>query len=317
MTIIAEPGSSDTAGVARDRVEGDDASPFEPLGIEARYPPPRATIDPDATKGWFRRVAPVLAAHKALLGVSLAIALVAMLANVAVPAVTSQAINEALVDRTAPLERYVWVLVGLALLRAVCAFIYRYGLYRVAYQLETDLRSILYRHLTRLSFSFYDQVQSGQIISRANADIRSMQMFLGFAPLISLSILSFVAALAFMLSVHVPLTLAAVAPLPGVYLIGVKLRERIFPLSWISQARQAELATIVDENVNGVRVVKSFAAEQQQLRALARAAKRLQWANVVTVDTRSRYAPIMENLPRLGQVIVLGYGGWLVIDGSL
>jgi ATP-binding cassette subfamily B protein len=317
MTIIAEPGSSDTAGVARDGVEGDDASPFEPLGIEVRYPPPRATIDPDATKGWFRRVAPVLAAHKALLGVSLAIALVAMLANVAVPAVTSQAINEALVDRTAPLERYVWVLVGLALLRAVCAFIYRYGLYRVAYQLETDLRSILYRHLTRLSFSFYDQVQSGQIISRANADIRSMQMFLGFAPLISLSILSFVAALAFMLSVHVPLTLAAVAPLPGVYLIGVKLRERIFPLSWISQARQAELATIVDENVNGVRVVKSFAAEQQQLRALARAAKRLQWANVVTVDTRSRYAPIMENLPRLGQVIVLGYGGWLVIDGSL
>jgi len=57
----------------------------------------------------------------------------------------------------------------------------------MAYHIETDLRSVVYRHLTRLSFSFYDRIQSGQVISRANSDIRSVQMFLAFAPLIMIS----------------------------------------------------------------------------------------------------------------------------------
>jgi ATP-binding cassette subfamily B protein len=105
--------------------------------------------------------------------------------------------------------------------------------------------------------------------------------------------------------------------MPGVYLLGVALRNRVFPLSWISQARLAELATVVDENINGVRVVKSFAAERRQLNELARTARRVRWAQTVTVDTRARYAPLMENLPRLGQVAVLGFGGWQVINGSL
>ena len=296
---------------------GETATAFEPVAIDARYPPPRATVAPDADLGWLRRLAPVVGARKVLLSVSLVLAVVAMLAQVAVPAVVSRAIDEGLVDRTSDLAPFLWLLGGLALVRAVCAAGYRYGLFSLAYHIETDLRSIIYRHLTTLSFSFFDRVQSGQLISRANADIRSVQMFLAFAPLITLTGLSFVLALAFMLSVSIPLTLVAVLPLPAVYLLGRPLRERIFPLSWISQARQAELATIVDENVNGVRVVKSFAAEQRQIEQLAGTARRLQWANVATIEARARFAPLMENLPRIGQALVLGYGGWLVIDGQI
>ena len=292
-------------------------STFEPLAEVPRYPPPRAGIDPDPDKGWLRRVAPVVGARRGLLIGSMALALVALLAQLAVPAVTARAIDEALVARSTGLAPFVWIILALGVTRGLCAYGYRFGLYKLAYHIETDLRSNLYRHLTRLSFSFYDRVQSGQIISRANADIRSVQMFLAFAPLISLSLLSFVLALGIMLSIDVPLTLLAVLPLPAVYVLGVALRNRIFPLSWISQARQAELATIVDENVNGVRVVRSFAAEQRQIDELARTATRLRWSNVATVDARARWAPFMENLPRLGQVIVLGYGGWLVIEGQL
>ena len=79
----------------------------------------------------------------------------------------------------------------------------------------------------------------------------------------------------------------------------------------------ADIATIVDENVNGVRVVKSFAAEQSQVDELAGAAQRLQWASVRTAMTRARYAPLMENLPRLGLAAVLLYGGWLAIEGEI
>ncbi len=91
----------------------------------------------------------------------------------------------------------------------------------------------------------------------------------------------------------------------------------MFPLSWVIAARQADVATIVDENVNGVRVVKSFAAEERQIASLAGAAERLRWANVSQADARAKYAPFMENLPRLGLAAVLLYGGWLAIDGQV
>ena len=111
--------------------------------------------------------------------------------------------------------------------------------------------------------------------------------------------------------------MVAVAALPGVYIVGAKLRNLVFPLSWVIAARLADVATIVDENVNGVRVVKSFAAEERQITGLARAAERLRWANVSQADARASYAPLMENLPRLGLAAVLVYGGWLAIDGQI
>jgi ATP-binding cassette subfamily B protein len=290
---------------------------WEPLGVTARYPEPTATIDPDRDKGWIRRVMPLVLTHRTLLAASIVGAVISVIAMVAVPLVTSRAIDRALIDRDDPLLPYVLALVTLGVLRGVLAYGYRYGLYSMAYRIETDLRALIYRHLTTLSFSFYDRVQSGQLISRANSDIRSLQMFLAFAPLISVSILSFFLALGIMLSISVPLTVASVVCLPGVYVIGVVLRNRVFPLSWIAQSRTADLATIVDENVNGVRVVKSFAAERRQIDELARSAQRLRWANIATVDTRARYTPIMENLPRIGLVVVLLYGGWLVIEGQI
>ncbi len=316
-----EPVVTASAGGLGDTLASDTSSatgrPSEPIGVVARYPAPRTGIDPDRSKGWIRRVLPVVLAHRLVLSVSLVMALVALLVQIAAPAVTAEAIDKALIDQTEPLGRYVVILIGLGLARGVLAYGYRFGLYKVAYRIETDLRSIVYRHLTRLSFSFYDRVQSGQLISRANSDIRSVQMFLAFAPLISLSVLSFLLALVVMLTISVPLTVAAIVCLPGVYVLGVLLRQKVFPLSWIVQARTADLATIVDENVNGVRVVKSFAAERRQIDQLARSAKRLQWANLATVDARARYTPFMENLPRFGLVIVLLYGGWLVIDGQI
>ena len=103
-----------------------------------------------------------------------------------------------------------------------------------------------------MSFSFYDRVQSGQLISRANSDFRSVQMFLTFAPLVALNLVSFAVALVFMFTIHVGLTLVALATIPFVYIAGVKMRNQTFPLSSIMQSRMADVATIVDENVNGV-----------------------------------------------------------------
>ncbi|MDQ3106316.1 MAG: ABC transporter ATP-binding protein/permease [Actinomycetota bacterium] len=240
-----------------------------------------------------------------------------MLSQVAVPRIVMAAIDQGLAKRTAPISNFILALGVIGVIRAVFTFTHRSLLYRVAYDLEYDLRVNMYEHFSRLSFSFYDRVQSGQLISRANSDIRSVQMFLTFAPLIGLQMISFGVAFGLMMMIHVPLSLVALSPLPFVFLTGLRMRRLMFPISWIVQERQAGVATVVEENVAGARVVKSFAAEQQQVDVLARNARRLEWGQNRQIDVRARYAPIMENLPRLGMAGVLLYGGILAVNGEV
>ena len=87
------------------------------------------------------------------------------------------------------------------------------------------------------------------------------------------------------------LTFVAMATMPFVFMVGVKMRRDMFPVSWLIQARLADVATIVDENINGVRVVKSFAAEDAQMHTLAGAAERVQWANIKDADIRAKWSP--------------------------
>ena len=199
----------------------------------------------------------------------------------------------------------------------VAGYISRLFLFETAYDIEYDLRNIIYEHLTKMSFSFYDRVQSGQLISRANSDIRSVQMYMTFAPSILVQCSIAIVAFGFMLSIDVPLAFIAMATMPFVYLAGVKMRKSMFPVSWIIQSRLADVATIVDENVNGVRVVKSFAAEQQQLRALSGAADKLRWSYIKDADLRARFSPLVQNLPQVGLALVLLFGGYMVIHGGL
>jgi len=290
---------------------------FSPIGVEARYPAPKAWVHPDPERGWVRRMLPIAWAHKRSFLTAWIATLASVFVGLANPAIVREAVNALDRGEIAPVKVFALLLVGLAVARFLIGFVSRYFMLSSAYGIEYDLRAIIYEHLTRMSFSFYDRVQSGQLISRANSDIRSVQMYLAFGPTMLIQLITFFFALGFMLTIHPMLTLVAVLPLPGVWYVGVKMRRFMFPISWIVQARAAEVATIVDENVTGVRIVKSFTAELQQIKELAKSARRVQWANVKQVDVRARYAPILENLPRLANVFVLFYGGYLVTKGQL
>ena len=281
------------------------------------YPAPPASIDTDQSLGWLRRLRPLLRTHRVTVVLSLLLAATAMSIGVLIPLVLRNAIDNALLTRTESLTPYVWTLIALGLTRAVFTFGYRYGLFGMAYRIEYQLRAMLQAHLSTLSFSFFDRVQSGQIISRANSDIRSVQMFLAFAPTMFVQLLSFVFAVTIMVSIDLTLTIVTMIALPGVFVFGQRLRNLIFPISWIVQARMADIATIVNENINGVRVVKSFAAEQRQINQLADAAQKLRWASLQAHYARARFNPLIENLPRIGLALMLLYGGLQVIDGNL
>jgi ATP-binding cassette subfamily B protein len=290
---------------------------FVPTGIKSRYRPPRATIDPDRSKSWIGRARPVVMAHKKTLFTALTLSFVALLLQVQIPNLLNKAVTNSLQRHTVPLSHYVVLVFSLAVAAGISAYISRLFLLRTAYGMEFDLRNIIYEHLTRMSFGFYDRVQSGQLISRANSDIRSVQMYLTFAPSILVQCAVALVAFAYMLSINVPLAFVAMSTTPVVYFASVRMRREIFPVSWLIQSRLAEVATIVDENLNGVRIVKSFVAEPRELRTLAEAADRLKWAYVQDADIRARFTPTVQNLPQLGLALVLLFGGWLVIHGHL
>ena len=290
---------------------------YSPVGVESRYPEPKTWINPDTSRGWIRRMAPIVRAHGRTLIIAWTATLLTVLVGLGAPVFVRSAINGLAAVNDHAVKRAVFALVVIAVCRFVFGYVYRSSMFKAAYGIEYDMRSILYKHLTNLSFSFYDKVQSGQLISRANSDIRSVEMFLAFAPTVAIQLVSFVIALIVMLKISVVLTLITLAPLPLVWWFGMKMRRFMFPVSWIVQSRMADVATIVDENVTGVRIVKSFAAELQQIKELATAARRVQWANIKQIDIRAKFSPLLQYLPTLGQVGVLMYGGYLVIHHKL
>ncbi|RSM52790.1 ABC transporter ATP-binding protein [Actinoplanes sp. ATCC 53533] len=277
---------------------------------------PRAAIDPDQRKSWLRRALPLVKAHRGLLITSLVLSFAGLIVQVQIPNLVRIGIDRAIVERTASLPVYVWWIVALALLQGVITYFARLYLLRTAYELEYDLRNIVYAHLARMPFGFFDRVQSGELMSRSSSDIRAVQMYLSFGPSILVQCLIAVVAFVLMLSINVPLAIVAMATMPIIGFLGLGMRKAIFPVSWLIQARLARLATVVDENIQGVRIVKAFAAEGRQLRTLAEAADRIRWAYLQDARIRSRWTPVLDNLPRLGLALVLLFGGILVIRGE-
>jgi len=293
----------------------EEASSFVPLAVASRYEPPKATIDPDTSKGWLKRAIPIALAHKRIFIASLVLSFIGLLMQVQIPALMNKAITDSIQSRRVPLPTYTTAIIALAAGTAIIGYISRRFLYQTAYNIEFDLRNVVFEHLSRMSFPFYDRVQTGQLISRANSDIRQVQMYLAFGPSIIVQFGIAIVAFGYMLSINVPLAFVAMASMPIVIIAGSRMRKAMYPVSWLIQARLAEVATIVDENINGVRVVKSFVAEPSQLRTLTRAADRVRWSYVKEADLRAKFTPQTQNAPRLGLALVLLFGGYQAIHG--
>ena len=304
MTLLQEPSTNG-------------AHSFVPTPPPPTYSPPDVWVDPDPSKGWIRRLLPVLKPHrKVLIGMFMA-SIVLLGVQLSIPQVVRGATDNALLSQNSSLTPYVVALVLLGIGQLIFGYVQRFGMQRSSVELECTLRSLLFTHLSKQSFSFYDAVQSGQLISRANSDIRAIQMMLAFGPMIAVSGLTFLAALALMVEMDPVLTAISVVTLPFVFFTGLNMRKRLFPIAWVMMARTADIATIVEENVTGTRVVKSFAAEKSQLSLFDRAARRLRWASIQQVNNQARYGPVMQSIPQLSLVIILLVGGYQVIHGNM
>ena len=239
-------------------------------------------------------------------------------AKVAVPALVALAIDRGIGDdsNTALLRWSLAILVA-GVVAGVCSGLRRWFAFREARWSEAVMRDRIFAHLQRLHFAFHDEVQTGQLMSRANTDLQQVQAFVVMIPITISNAATVLAAGVIMFSLNPLLALLALGPLPFVNVLARRFSKNLFPSVMAIQAESAELATVVEETVSGIRVVKGFGSEGVQSTKLRAEADDVYERSIDATRVRARYMPAMDLLPNLGLLAVLGYGGHLVLDGQL
>jgi ABC-type multidrug transport system fused ATPase/permease subunit len=277
----------------------------------------------------FYRLLGFLKPYKRGLTASWALASLAMVMTVALPALTGRAV-QAITDGSEHAhaigrghDRHTLLMLSLAILGVVLArwgFMYwrRMIAGRVSLAVEYDLRERMYGQLQRLELGFFDHQQTGQLMSRATVDLAAVRFFLGYGLVFILqSVLTIALAGAVMLAINPRLGLIALIPVPFVVLISYRYGRRARPAIQETQQRIAELTADAEENISGVRVVKAFAREERQLSRFRDTVGRVFSQAMVATRLEATYNPVIGFLPQLGLAAVLLLGGDAVIHAHL
>jgi ABC-type multidrug transport system fused ATPase/permease subunit len=189
---------------------------------------------------------------------------------------------------------------------------------RLSLGVEYDLRKLLYGHLQELELGFFDRQQTGQLMSRATVDLQAVRFFLGYGLVFILqSILTIALAGIVMIAIEPRLGLISLAPVPFVVLISYRYGRRARPAIQQTQQRIAELTADAEENISGVRVVKAFAREPRQLQRFQGSVGRVFGQAMVATRLEAKFNPMIGFLPQLGLAAVLLLGGNAVIHAHL
>ena len=280
----------------------------------------------------FSRLLGFLRPYRRALGASWVLASLAMVVTVAIPYLTGRAVDTlqsgalhaqhhqlGLRDHDrSRLELLALVIVAAVLFRWALTYLRRIIAGRVSLSIEYDLREVLYSHLQRLELGFFDHQQTGQLMSRATVDLQAVRFFLGYGLVFILqSALTLVLAGIAMIVIDPTLGLIAMAPVPFVVVISQRYGRRARPAIQEVQQRIAELTANAEENISGVRVVKSFAREPLQLERFRHSVARVFGQAMTATRLEARYNPMIGFLPQLGLAAVLLLGGISVIHAHL
>jgi ATP-binding cassette subfamily B protein len=235
-----------------------------------------------------------------------------------VPVLTGMTIDKAIVPhKTGLLLELTIALVVVAAFQGICAGTRRYWATRTSYRIEADMRVDLYDRVNRLSFDYHDRTATGQLMSRGSADVHEVQGFIINIPINSAYLLMAVGAFVMLLLTSVELAFLAMAVYPVVTILSVRFFNRLEPGTERVQQGLAGLASVVEENIAGARLVRAFGREDHEIAKLRTVADQIHDDSMEVARLRTFYTPLFQFLPGVGQLVVLGYGGWLAINGDM
>ncbi len=220
--------------------------------------------------------------------------------------------------RRSELPWLVAAILGLGVVRAAMMSGRRLIAGKQALYVEMDIRTAVYAKLVRLSFGFSDRHQTGQLMSRATVDLQGVRFFLGYGLIFFFqhvfTILG-VGIVVFLISWK--LGLIAIAISPALIAVAYRYSHVSHPLLRDVQQKMANVATVAEENIVGVHVVKAFAQEEEQQRKFEHSSEEVFELSVRANMQRAIYIPILSFLPLLAQAAILLVGGRMVANGSL
>jgi ATP-binding cassette subfamily B multidrug efflux pump len=181
-----------------------------------------------------------------------------------------------------------------------------------------NLRNALYDKLQVLSFQYYDKAKTGDLMSRLTADLDAIRQFIGFgfAQLLNI-VLMFLLGTAMMFSMNWKLTLLTLVFMPFLVFTVFKFEGKIHPAFRTIRKSMSDLTTAVQENITGVRTVKSFARESHEVQRFMVHSEEYKSSNIFSASIWAKYFPVMELLANLSVVVLLGVGGYMVINKSM
>jgi ATP-binding cassette subfamily B protein len=267
----------------------------------------------------FARLLGFLHPYKISLVVSTLLAIASQGAQIALVWVTAHVIDDAVVPGDAgKLWFYVWVIVGLGALRAAFMAGRRLISGKQALAVEMDMRQGLYRHLVRLSFGFYDRHQTGQLMSRATVDLQGVRFFLGYGLIFFFqNVLTVVSVTVVLFFFEWKLALIALAITPVLVVLAYRYSHVAHPTLRDVQQKLADVATVAEENIVGVHVVKSFAQEPQEQQKFTDRSEAVFLQTVRANRQRALYVPFISWVPMLAQAAVILVGARMVARGEL
>ncbi|MGH9170521.1 MAG: ABC transporter ATP-binding protein [Acidimicrobiales bacterium] len=251
--------------------------------------------------------------HKRDVALSLCGAVLGSACLTLVPLVERQIVDGVILTHSSALWPWITLLLVLGAGAFGGAYLRRFRGGRVALAVQYDLRNDMHDHLQAMDFENLDRMPTGQLVARANSDSTLVQGLLSFFPIMSGNVLLMFLSLGVMVYLSPLLAIVSLVVVPALLVVSYRMRWRIFPATWDGQQREGDVAQIVDEDVNGVRVVKAFGQEHRELERVAGAAAVLYGSQMRAVRLQSRYQPVLEAIPVVGQVAILALGGWLAL----
>ncbi|WP_020578983.1 ABC transporter ATP-binding protein [Actinopolymorpha alba] len=264
-----------------------------------------------------RWLSPYLGRHRQALVLSLVAAAVWTAALVSAPLLQKVVVDDAIIAHTQPVLPWVAALVAIVLLRAVTSGLWREAGGRLSIHVQNDIRDDLYAHLQRLDAAAHERMQSGQLVARVNSDLVLIQQAVGLLPPVLGTVLQVVLALVIMALLSPLLALVLCGILVALVVIARRMHMRVYAASWDGQQREADMTTVAEEAMTGVRVVKGFGQEQAELTRFIESLTQMFRSRVRAIRERAPLLATLQASPLVGQVLVLMLGGWLALNGHL
>ena len=245
--------------------------------------------------------------------------LLAAVLGLAVPWILKVVLDEGLAQ---PRAHFFWLAGGLLLAvtlgRGLAIFGHQYLASSLAHAMAYRLRHVLYDHIQHLSFADHDQTRTGELMSRATADVEAVRFFFHFGlPTIVSLVFTGVGTVVAMAWLDLRFALVALLSMPLFLGLAIAIGVLLRPLQSRVQVCTAELSVALQESLAGIRVVKAFAREPQQVAYVDRVAMTLYEAYLRVTHVQALHLPLLTLLLSLAIAWTLYIGGQRVIDGML